>query len=84
MLPEAGAVRARPGGAGIGTVILIRDHEYVCEDRGARRVGEDPAAPVNLAAEMRAMGLADPGDWPAAGYGVVAAGGLRGEEDEQA
>jgi hypothetical protein len=21
--------------------------------------------------------------WPAAGYGVVAAGGLRGEEDEQ-
>ena len=22
--------------------------------------------------------------WPAAGYGVVAAGGLRGEEDEQA
>jgi hypothetical protein len=34
--------------AGIGTVILIRDHEYVDEDRGA---------PANLAGEMRAMGL---------------------------
>jgi len=48
--------------AGIGTVILIRDHEYVCEDRGSRRVREDPAAPVNLAGEMRAMGLMEPGD----------------------
>jgi len=47
--------------AGIGTVILIRDHEHVCEDRVARRVRGDrtgpPADPVNLAGEMRAMGL---------------------------
>ena len=43
-------------------MILIRDHEYVCEDRGARRVREDPAAPVDLAGEMRAMGLMEPGD----------------------
>ena len=48
---------AGAGDAGISTVILIGDHEYVCEDRGARRVREDPAAPVNLAGEMRAMGL---------------------------
>ena len=53
---------AEAGDAGIGTVILIRDHEYVCEGRGARRVREDPAAPVNLAGEMRAMGLMEPGD----------------------
>jgi hypothetical protein len=30
-------------------VILIRDREYVCEDWGARRVREDPAAAVNAA-----------------------------------
>ena len=53
---------AGAGDAGIGTVILIRDHGYVCEDRGARRVREDPAAAVNLAGEMRAMGLMEPGD----------------------
>ena len=52
---------AGAGGAGIGTVILIGGHEYVCEDRGARRVREDPAAAVNLAGEMRAMGLMEPG-----------------------
>jgi len=27
-------------------VVLIGDHEYVCEDRDARRVREDRAAPV--------------------------------------
>ena len=47
---------AGAGDAGIGTVILIRDHEYVCQDRGARRVREDPAAAVSLTGEMRAMG----------------------------
>jgi len=53
---------AGAGDAEIGTVILIRDHEYVCKDRVARRAREDPAGPpadpVNLAGEMRAMGLA--------------------------
>ena len=52
---------AEAGDAGIAAVILSRDHECVCEDRGARRVREDPAArpadPVNLAGEMRAIGL---------------------------
>jgi len=52
---------AEAGDVEIAAVILSRDHEYVCEDRGARRVREDPAArpadPVNLAGEMRAMGL---------------------------
>jgi hypothetical protein len=47
---------AGAGDAGIGTVILIGDHEYVFEDRGAR--GGVMAGP--------------------------AAGGRRGEEDEQA
>ena len=40
--------------------LLIRDREYVCEDWGARRVREDPAAAVDLAGEMRAMGLMEP------------------------
>jgi hypothetical protein len=52
---------AEAGDVEIATVILIRGHEYVCEDRIARRVREDPAArpadPVNLAGEMRVMGL---------------------------
>jgi hypothetical protein len=39
-----------------------RPHEYVCEERGARRIREDPAAAVNLAGEMRAMGLMEPED----------------------
>jgi hypothetical protein len=65
---------AGAGDAGIGTVILIRDHEYVCEDRVARRVREDPAVPpadpVNLAGEMR--------------YGAHGAGGLTdGAHDHQ-
>jgi len=70
---------AGAGDAGIGTVILIGDHEYVCEDRDARRVREDPAAPVNLAGEMRATGLMARED----GHADIA-GGRRGEEDEQA
>jgi hypothetical protein len=37
-------------------VIFIRDHEYVCEDRAARRIREDPAVAVNLAGEIHAMG----------------------------
>jgi hypothetical protein len=60
-------------------VILIGDHEYVCEDRDARRVREDPAAPVNLAGDMRATGLMERED----GHAGIA-GGRRGEEDEQA
>ncbi len=101
-LPDCGAPAreqviglAGAGDAGISTVILIGDHEYVCEDRGARRVREDPAAPVNLAGEMRATRAHGTGGgtrWHCAGIrgarGRVkawpAAGGLRGEEDEQA
>jgi hypothetical protein len=85
---------AGAGDAGIGTVILIGDHEYVFEDRGARRVREDPAAPLNLAAEMRygAHGAGGRTRWHCPGIrgarGRVmawpAAGGRRGEEDEQA
>ena len=52
---------AEAGDGEIATVLLIRDHEYLCEDRVARRVREDPAAapadPVNLADVMRATGL---------------------------
>jgi hypothetical protein len=52
---------AAAGDVEIATVILIRDREYVCEDRGAERVRQDapapPAAPVNLADDLRAMGL---------------------------
>ena len=50
---------AAAGDVEIATVILIRDREYVCEDRVAERVRQDAAAaePVNLADEMRAMGL---------------------------
>lgn len=66
---------AGAGDAGIGTVILIGDHEYVFEDRGARRVREDPAAPVNLAGEMRATGLMEPEDGPA---GIMRASGVPG------
>ena len=44
---------AGAGDAEIGAMILTRDHDYVCED---------PAAPVNLAGEMRAMGLMEPED----------------------
>ena len=51
---------AAAGDVEIATVILIRDREYVCEDRVAQRVRQDapaPAAePVSLADEMRAMG----------------------------
>ena len=50
---------AEAGDVEIAAVILSRDHEYVCEDRGARRVREDPAArppdPVNLARVQRQM-----------------------------
>jgi hypothetical protein len=52
---------AETGDVEIATVILIRDHQYVGEDRMTRRVREDPAArpvdPVNLAGEMRTIGL---------------------------
>jgi hypothetical protein len=81
-LPDGGAPARQPvigvagaGDAGIGTVIPIGDHEYVFEDRGARRVREDPAAPVNLAGEMRATGLMEPEDGPA---GIVRASGVPG------
>jgi hypothetical protein len=52
---------AAAGDVEIATVILIRDREYVCEDRVAARVGQaapgSPAEPVNLADDLRAMGL---------------------------
>jgi serine kinase of HPr protein (carbohydrate metabolism regulator) len=51
---------AASGDVEIATVILIRDREYVCEDRVADRVRPPaplPAEPVNLADELRNMGL---------------------------
>ncbi len=52
---------AAAGDVEIATVILIRDREYLCEDRVAKRVRRDvpppPAEPVSLADELRAMGL---------------------------
>jgi len=67
-LPECGTPAwaqfiemAQAGDVEIATVILIRDHEYVCEDRVAERVRQDPpqppAEPVSLADDLRAMGL---------------------------
>jgi hypothetical protein len=52
---------AAAGDVEIATVILVRDREYVCEDRVAGWVRRDApgplAEPVSLADEMRAMGL---------------------------
>ena len=52
---------AAAGDVEIATVILIRDREYICEDRVAERVRHDapapPADPVNLTDDLRAMGL---------------------------
>ena len=54
---------AAAGDVEIATVILIRDREYVCQDRVAERVRQDapapplPAEPIDLAAELRAMGM---------------------------
>jgi len=60
---------AAAGDVEIATVILIRDREYVCQDRVAGRVRQDapaplprradppPAEPIDLAAELRAMGM---------------------------
>jgi hypothetical protein len=53
--------KAAAGDVEIAAVILIRDHEYVCEDPVAERVRQavtdPPAEPVSLADELRAMGL---------------------------
>lgn len=72
---EQGIGLAGAGDAGIGSVILIGDHEHVREDRGARRVREDPAGPVNLSGEMRAAGLMEPEEGSA---GIVQASGVPG------
>jgi hypothetical protein len=72
---EQGIGLAGAGDAGIGSLILIGDHEHVCEDRGARRVREDPAGPVNLSGEMRAAGLMEPEGRSA---GIVQASGVPG------
>ena len=66
---------AGAGDAGIGTVILIGDHEHVREDRGARRVRDYLAAPVNLVGEMRATGLMEPEEGSA---GIVQTSGVPG------
>ena len=78
------------GDAGIGTVILIRSadtaHSAGFGD-GAGIVIRLPG-PVLIGGRAAAIGAAGARGWvmawPAAGYGVVAAGGQRGEEDEQA
>jgi hypothetical protein len=76
-LPECGAPAreqvtglAGAGAAGIGSGILIGDQQV-------RLRGPGGCAGIR-GAEGRVMA------WPAAGYGALAAGGLRGEEDEQA
>jgi hypothetical protein len=67
-LPECGTPEwaqlitlAAAGDVEIATVILVRDREYVCEDRVVHRVREDPPAPsaesASLADEFRNMGL---------------------------
>lgn len=51
---------AEAGDVELAIVVLVRDREPLCDDRVARRFGKaDPPAaePVNLADEMRAMGL---------------------------
>jgi hypothetical protein len=52
---------AAAGDVEIATVILVRDREYVCEDRVAERVRRDAPAPlaepVSLSDDLRAMGL---------------------------
>ena len=66
---------AEAGDVEIAAVILSRDHEYVCEDRVARRVREDPGPPVGRSGESRR---------PNARYGAFAAGGLTdGGHDHQ-
>ena len=64
-------------------MILIRDHEYVCEDLSARRVREDPAAgaasqiPADCNPEMY-----DEGFWSRVSVtgstGIVQASGMPG------
>jgi hypothetical protein len=72
---EQGIGLAGAGDAGIGSLILIGDHERVCEDRGARRVREAPAGPVNLSDAMRATGLMEPERGSA---GIMQASGVPG------
>jgi hypothetical protein len=78
MPPEPGAVRA------LSVPLKLMDQARALKhdkDLSNRRVREDPARPVdpvNLAGDMRVIA------WPAAGYGVAAAAGPGGDEDEQA